>query len=85
MRRTLEILAGDDFGEQTTTTTGVLRRSTAPVNYPGPFMFPILPKVSLVPAADVKARSACLKAMQAYASGKKSKKEVDRICGGLGK
>lgn len=71
------------FGEQQATTTGGIQaRSTKPIYLPHPF-WPILPKVSTVPAGEVKAQAACMKAMRAYSMGKIDKKALDRICGGM--
>lgn len=72
------------FGEQSAITTGGIHSlDTRATHYPHPFMFPILMKPSTVPAGEVKAQAACLKATRAYTQGSITKKQLDRICSGF--
>lgn len=86
MKRTLQLFreAAEGLGEQSAITTGgISSLNTKAAYYPQPFMFPILMKPSTVPAGEVKAQAACMRATRQYTSGKITKKQLKRICGGF--
>jgi hypothetical protein len=64
--------------EQAATTTGGV--AYVPQPFPGPIL---LTKSHIIDGAQMKATEACRKAFRDYSSGSITKKDLDRICGGM--